>query len=103
MGKVNFDALTKDAKTWDQVSTDLKTASGAVGAVDISRSAFSFAALDVFDTYAQVRQHVIDLLTAGATEADGGAAALLAIRTTLEANESAAVSEFGGMWTPKAI
>lgn len=103
MAKAHFDALNKDAATWDQVASDLTTVKNAVESIDIYRGAFSFAAMDVYDSYAQVRQQVIDVLAAGATEATGASTALSQIRATLEANEQAAVEEFGGMWTPKDI
>ena len=103
MAKAHFDALAKDATTWDGVATDMEAVKGSVQSIEIYRGAFSFAAMDVADTYAEVRQRVIDLLSAGAGEATGASTALSKIRSTLEANEQAAVEEFGGMWTPRDI
>ncbi len=103
MAKAHFEALGKDAATWDGVATELETVKSSVQSIEVNRGAFSFAAMDVADTYAEVRQRVIDLLVAGAGEATGASTALSAIRTTLEANEQAAVEEFGGMWTPREI
>lgn len=103
MGKVHFDGLTKDARTWDQVADDLGEVRASVESIDIYRGAFSFAAMDVWDSYDQIRQQVIALLQAGATEASGAGAALRGIRDMLEENEQAAVDEFGGMWTPADI
>lgn len=100
MGKVHFDALSKDATTWSTVATEIDGIRGAVESIEIYRGAFSFAAMDVFDSYAQVRQQVIELLSAGANAAS---TALTDIRIAVEANEDAAVSEFGGMWTPRDL
>lgn len=101
--KVHFDALRKDEGAWHDASGTLGSLKDAASAIDVYRAAFSFAGQDVADTYARLRTQVVDLLGAGAKEAQGAAKALHDIRTTLEADEAAAVTEFGGTWTPKDI
>ncbi|MGN8025610.1 hypothetical protein [Microbacterium sp. 22242] len=101
--KVHFDALRKDETTWHGAATQLDTLAKAANGIDVYRAAFSFAGGDVADTYAQLRTQVIGLLGDGSKKAEGAADALHDIRTSLEANEHAAVAEFGGMWTPKDI
>ncbi|MDA4894879.1 MULTISPECIES: hypothetical protein [Microbacterium] len=100
MGLVEFNALTEDASKWDGAAQQLGAIETALNGIDVYRGAFSFAAMDVFDEYVQVRDHVLRLLREGAGETAGAATALRRIRTDLEANENAAINEFGGMWAP---
>ncbi len=100
MGLVEFDALTDDAKKWDAAADRLTAIMTAMDGIDVSRGAFSFAAMDVFDEYVVVRDHMRALLQDGRTEMTSAADALRSIRRDLEADENAAIDEFGGMWAP---
>jgi hypothetical protein len=98
--QVAYDALTKDAATWDAVGDALETAQTEVADIHLHRGAFSFAAMDLADQYLALHARIGDLLAEGAQNTRDGAAALRAVRDDFLRYEDATQSEFSGLWQP---
>jgi hypothetical protein len=98
--KVAFEALSKDATVWDEAGDTLETAQGAVADIEVNRGAFSFAAMDVADSYSELHSRVSELLRSGAVETRAGADALRAVREEFERLEDITTSELNSMWKP---
>ncbi|WP_029144845.1 hypothetical protein [Microbacterium luticocti] len=97
----SFEALSKDAAIWDAAGDTLAQAQTDLRNTQVYRGAFSFAAMDVADLYAQLHQQVIDLLGHGATETRAGATALRAVRTDFEKYEDITRCDLYDMWQPE--
>ena len=98
--KVAFEALTHDASTWDGVSETLSRARADIDAIDVYRGAFSFAGLDLADSYAELHATVVALLGDGAEATHAGADALRAVRDDFLRYEDIAQSELYALWQP---
>lgn len=98
--KLAFEALTKDASVWDAAGDTLDASRSALAAIDVYRGAFSFAALDIADDYAELHARVTDLLAAGAAATRAGAEALRAVRNDFERYEELTQSELYALWQP---
>ncbi|QAY59137.1 hypothetical protein ET475_03440 [Microbacterium protaetiae] len=97
----SFDALSKDAEIWDAAGDTLSQAQSDLNGIGVYRGAFSFAALDIADQYAQLHQTVSDLLGDGATNTRAGAAALRAVRADFEKYEDITRCDLYDMWQPE--
>ena len=95
---VAYEALANDADRWDGVADQLTTAHGKVQGIDIYRGAFSFAGTSAADAYLAARETVLELLSEGATQAQGAATALRDIRTSFINNESQTQADLAGIW-----
>lgn len=100
--KVNFEALTKDAKIWDDMGDKLAQASTGIAGIDVYHEAFSFAGQDIAARYAQVHATVVQLLAAGAQKAHAGADVLIAVRDDFDHTEDIHESTYYAMWQPVA-
>ena len=97
-----YEALTKDAKRWDDVGDKLDQTTAVVENLDLGRGAFSFAATGTADYYASLRTRVIELLSEGAKQTHGAAAALRAVRSDFESTEENIQAAVGALWQPVA-
>ncbi|MBN9177401.1 MAG: hypothetical protein J0I43_08570 [Microbacterium sp.] len=100
--RVAFEALTKDASVWDGVGDALSAAQSEVAAIEVNRGAFSFAAIDLADSYAQLHTTVAGLLRDGAEATHAGADALRTVRDDFSRYEDIAQSELYALWQPIA-
>ena len=98
--KMDFEALTKDAKVWDAAGDTLEAAHDDLAGITVNRGAFSFAAIDLADQYAQLHTQVMALLKSGAAETRAGANALRAVRADFERFEDVTKSDLYSMWHP---
>ena len=98
--KVAFEALSKDASIWDAASDTLDAAHHDLAGVTVNRGAFSFAAMDVADSYLTLHTRVMDLLKMGATHTRAGATALRAVRDDFERFEDVTKSDLYKIWKP---
>ncbi|GAB3409682.1 hypothetical protein GCM10027515_28790 [Schumannella luteola] len=98
--KVQFDALSNDATVWNAAGETLTAAHRSLQGIEVNRGAFSFAAMDVADTYLEVHTTVMRLLDQG-TEAVGGIATQLrAVRADFENNEDVTRAALYALWQP---
>jgi uncharacterized protein with GYD domain len=97
---IAYEALTKDAATWDGVGDELGEMGRRLGSVHLSRGAFSFGAINTADRYAEVQAQVAALLSSGETVANDTAATLRAVRNAWENHEQSVSSSVSEMWTP---
>ena len=97
---VDFEALTKDAKVWDAAGDTLEAAHDQLAGITVNRGAFSFAAIDLADQYAELHSKVLALLKSGAANTRAGAAALRAVRADFERNEDVTKSDLYALWKP---
>lgn len=97
---LSFEALSKDASIWDEASATLQSSADDIGAIEVNRGAFSFAAMDVADQYAQLQTLVQQLLADGARLTGEGADALRAVRNDFERHEDITQSELYRIWQP---
>jgi hypothetical protein len=98
--KSDFEALTKDATLWDAAGDTLEAAHDQLAGITVNRGAFSFAAIDLADQYAELHSQVMALLKSGAAETRAGAAALRAVRDDFERFEDVTKSDLYKMWQP---
>ncbi|MCT2223364.1 hypothetical protein [Microbacterium paraoxydans] len=97
---LSFEALTKDATLWDAASATLQSSAGEIAGIEVNRGAFSFAAIDLADLYAELHSRVQQLLTDGANRTSEGADALRAVRDQFERYEDITQSELYRIWQP---
>lgn len=98
---VAYESLTKDAQIWDGVGDELGDMGRILSHLHLSRGAFSFAAMDVADRYAEVTLQVAALLSSGEKAASDTASALREVRNAWEGHEQAVSSSISEMWEPK--
>lgn len=98
---VAAEALTKDAKRWDDIGDALDEATSAAASLHLHRGAFSWAGTVAADTYAILVSQVSSLLTEGSTQTHGAATALRAVRSDWESTEAHIQAEVGSLWQPK--
>ena len=101
--QAGFEALTSEATEWDDTSRALSDAAGTVSGLALSAAQFSFVCLmtGVDDSYGQARQHVEDVLTAGAAETGKLADALREVRRDFESTDQSVVAEVQSVWIPE--
>ncbi len=98
--KASFEALGKDAAIWDDASGVLSDAQREASTIHVYRGAFSFAAMDVADSYIQLSAQVLELLAQGVVETQGIATTLRAVRDDFQRQEDYNQSEYSSMWQP---
>ena len=98
--KVAYEALSKDASIWDEAGDTLDTAYTEVNSIEVYRGAFSFAAIDIADTYAELHAQVLALLQAGGAATHAGADALRTVRDDFERLEDYTQAELYSVWQP---
>jgi hypothetical protein len=101
--QAGFEALTNEAGEWDDTSRVLGHAARTVSGLELSAAQFSFVCFmtGVDDSYAQARQHVEDVLTAGARETGRLADALRDVRRDFESTDHAVVAKVKSVWIPE--
>ena len=98
--KVAYEALSNDAALWDSVGDTLDDALVQARGIEVYRGAFSFAAQDVADDYAEMHDLVVSLLAGGATATRKGAKALRAVRDDFEKLDDYQQAEIYSVWQP---
>ncbi len=100
--EVALDDLTADAKTWDETSSALQTASSSAWAQNLATGDLSWAAevVGLTSTYAALRAKVAGLLSEGATETGNISSTLIAVRRNYAENEQQAQHSYRGLWEP---
>ena len=101
--QAEFEALTSEAAEWDETAAALATAAQTVASLELTSAQFSFiyAMTGVDVSYAQARQHVEDVLTAGQRECTELAEALRQVRADFQSTDSSVVQAVQGVWTPE--
>lgn len=101
--QAGFEALTSEAEEWDDTSQALADAGSTVSGLVLSSAQFSFVCgmTAVDDSYAQARQHVEDVLTAGARETEQLADALREVRRDFQSTDENVVREVRSVWIPE--
>jgi hypothetical protein len=101
--QAGFEALTSEANEWDDTSDALTTAASTVTGLQLSSSAFSFISFmtGVDSSYNHARQHIEDVLTAGASETSKLADALREVRRDFHSTDQEVVSEVQSVWIPE--
>ena len=101
--QAGFEALTSEAAEWDATSQVLGDAAGTVSGLDLSAAQFSFICFmtGIDSSYGQARQHVEDVLTAGARETGRLAEALREVRRDFQSTDQQVVSEVQSVWIPE--
>ncbi|WP_025158785.1 hypothetical protein [Leifsonia aquatica] len=97
---LSFEALSKDATIWDAAADSLESSRSELSGIEVYRGAFSFAAMDTADVYAQLHQQVMTLLQQGATATRDGANALRAVREDFERFEDITKADLYAVWQP---
>jgi len=95
---VAADALSNDAKVWDEVSSQLTVMSGATESMHSSNVEFCWKGDELFGQYSAIVNAVTTYVSAGATAAAGGAETLRSVRDMFIAQEQETVSTINGMW-----
>lgn len=100
--KVSLDALTSDARQWEQTAGALTRAATASGGLELANHELSWAASStgLEATYAEICRHVTNLLTEGALETDRISVALEGVRRAYEDRESATSAALVAKWQP---
>jgi hypothetical protein len=101
--QAGFEALTSEAGEWDDTSQVLSDAASTVSGLQLSAAQFSFICFmtGVDDSYSQARQHVEDVLRAGARETGKLADALREVRRDFESTDQSVVAEVESVWIPE--
>jgi len=97
-----MEALTSDAKRWDEVSTALSTASGTASGLALGSSVFpqllGMSDLDLDGIYTQLQSKVEHLLSEGSTETGAIADALVQVRKDFESTDQSVRDALKGVW-----
>lgn len=101
--QAEFEALTSEAGEWDDTSDALSDAAQTVAGLQLTSAQLSFVSLmtGVDVSYAQARQHVEDVLRAGAQQATAIASALRGVRADFESSDQGVVDAVRGLWVPE--
>ena len=101
--QAGFEALTSEAAEWDDTSTALSDAASTIAGLSLSAAQFSFISsmTGIDSSYAQARQHVEDVLTAGAEETKQLADALREVRRDFQSTDQNVVHEVQSVWIPE--
>jgi hypothetical protein len=101
--QAGFEALTDEAAEWDVTSTALSDAAGTVSGLALSAAQFSFVCFmtGIDSGYGQARQHVEEVLNAGARETGKLADALREVRRDFHSTDQQVVSEVRSVWIPE--
>lgn len=101
--QAGFEALTSEAAEWDDTSQVLSDAASRVAGLELTASQFSFVCFmtGIDDSYREARQHVEDVLTAGATETGKLADALREVRRDFQSTDQEVVAEVQSVWIPE--
>lgn len=101
--QAGFEALTSEANEWDDTSDALATAASTVTGLTLPSSAFSFICFmtGVDSSYNQARQHIEDVLDAGALETSKIADALREVRRDFHSTDDNVVHEVQSVWIPE--
>ena len=100
--KAAMEALTSDAKRWDEVSTALSTASGTASGLTLGSTAFpqllGLDGLDLDGLYNRLQSKVQGLLSEGSTETGAIADALVQVRKDFESTDQSVRDALKGVW-----
>lgn len=95
------EALSADAKLWDDVSDKLTDLKSTVTGLDVYTGAFSFAGTEAAAAYAALQTAVSALLDDGSTITAGAATTLRQIRSDYENTELSIQQSLDGLWEPQ--
>lgn len=96
--QTSMDAMTKDAKRWDDTAAMLKTAVADCKAMTLRAQDFSFAGADVHAEYEKARAYMEGYLGDGQRETSSAAAALKKARDIYEGSDEAAKKGIESAW-----
>jgi hypothetical protein len=101
--QAGFEALTSEAAEWDDTSQVLADAASTVSGLSLSAAQFSFVCFmtGIDSSYNEARQHVEDVLTAGARETGKLADALREVRRDFQSTDQQVVGEVQSVWIPE--
>jgi hypothetical protein len=97
-----LDALTSDAKSWDEVSGVLTSSSTTAGGLTVSTYSWPqvISEIPLAATYEKLRAKVETLLSDGGTETGDLAETLRKVRTAYEDTDHTARDRLHGTWDP---
>jgi uncharacterized protein YukE len=96
--KTALNALTKDAKRWDDTADMLKKAKSDCAAMTLRTQDFSFLGGDVYKEYEAARKFMEDYLGDGERATSKAASALRKVRTTYEGSDERAKRNIESAW-----
>jgi hypothetical protein len=96
--KASMDALTKDAKRWDDTASMLQRARADCADMTLRAQDFSFMGGDVHKQYEEVRSFVEDYLRDGVRETSGAGDALRKVHSTYQGSDDAAKDRLKSAW-----
>lgn len=101
--QAGFEALTTEAEEWANISQTLADAAGTVAGLGLTTAQFSWIASQagVDASYETARQHVADVMLAGARETGKLATALREVRADFESTDDAVVADISAIWIPE--
>ena len=97
---VDFDALSHDAKVWDDAAERLLAMSRATDDILLSTSTFSFAGRALADRYEELRTLAGKIAYDGTAAAHELAAVLRDLKRDYEERESENAEELRRLWRP---
>jgi hypothetical protein len=96
--KASMEALTNDAKRWDDTAEMLQTARNNCADMTLRAQDFSFMGGDVHKQYEEVRSFVEDYLRDGVRETSGAGDALRKVHSTYQGSDDAAKDRLKSAW-----
>ncbi|NBE52157.1 hypothetical protein [Streptomyces boluensis] len=96
--KASMDALTADAKRWDDTAAMLQTAGGKCADMTLRAQDFSFLGGDTHEAYEAVREFMKGFLLDGERAASGAGNALIKVRNTYEGSDETAKQNLKEAW-----
>jgi uncharacterized protein YukE len=102
--KTALDALTKDAKRWDDTADMLKKAKGDCAAMTLRTQDFTFLGGDVYKEYEAARKFMEDYLGDGESATSKAAAALRKVKAAYEGTDQltkAEIDKIKSDWKPE--
>jgi hypothetical protein len=94
----SMNALSNDAKRWDDTATMLKTATTDVSAMTLRFQDFSFMGGDAHSEYEKIRAFMEQYLTDGHTETSQAAGSLHKTKDIYEGTDEAAKKSIESAW-----
>src|SRR5204863_7418225 len=102
--KVALDALSKDAKRWDDSADMLKTAATTCAGLKLDHQDFSFMGGSAQKAYEDVRSFMHTYLSDGQRETSGAASALRNVKAAYEGSDQltkAEIDKIKADWKPE--
>jgi hypothetical protein len=96
--KASMEALTKDAKRWDDTAEMLQKARADCADMTLRAQDFSFLGGDVHQQYEEVREFMQDYLRDGERETSGAGDGLRKVHSTYQGSDEAAQQRLKSAW-----